>query len=397
MSTQSANDTDQKLGCVCDTDEKVVFFEARGVPVHCNVLWPTREAALSAPKGDIRLAFWPACGHIFNIAFDPGLVTYTEAYENSLHFSPRFQQFAEGLADRLIARYDLRGRDVIDVGCGKGDWLKLLVTRGGNRGIGFDRSYDPTLESETLPAGLSFVQDFFSEQYAHLPADLLTCRHVLEHIEQPLAFVAGIRRAVRPGTLVYFEVPNALYTLRDMGIWDIIYEHCSYFSAASLSYVFLREGFDVLAVDEAYGGQFLGIEARPSSEPRVLSPVPPNDLTEMAEVVVGFGRRYTEKVAFWKARLEDLAARGKKVVAWGAGSKGVTFLNTLQAGQVDCIVDINPRKHGRFVAGTGQVIVGPEALQARRPDVVLVMNPLYVEEIRQMLAGFGLDPELQIV
>ncbi len=49
-------------GCVCDTDEKVVFFEASGVPVHCNVLWPTRESALSAPKGDIRLGFWPAAG-----------------------------------------------------------------------------------------------------------------------------------------------------------------------------------------------------------------------------------------------------------------------------------------------------------------------------------------------
>jgi len=384
-------------GCVCDTDEKVVFFEASGVPVHCTVLWPTREAALSAPKGDIRLAFWPACGHIFNIAFAPALMTYTEVYENSLHFSPKFQQFAEALADRLIARYDLRGRDVIDVGCGKGDWLKLLVTRGGTRGIGFDRSDDPSLETEALPAGLSFVQDFFSEAYAHLPADLLTCRHVLEHIAQPRPFVAGIRRAVRPGTLVYFEVPNALYTLRDLGIWDIIYEHCSYFSAASLAHVFQREGFDVLAVGETYGGQFLGIEARPSTAPESAPPVPVNDLAAMAESVGAFGKRYAEKAAFWKARLDDLAARGRKVAAWGAGSKGVTFLNTLRAEQVDCIVDINPRKHGRFVSGTGQEIGGPEALQARRPDVVLVMNPLYVDEIRHMLAGLGVHPELMVV
>ena len=68
---------------------------------------------------------------------------YTQSYENSLHFSPGFQKFAADLADRLITRYNLRGKDVIDIGCGKGDFLKLICARGGNRGVGFDPSYVP--------------------------------------------------------------------------------------------------------------------------------------------------------------------------------------------------------------------------------------------------------------
>jgi C-methyltransferase C-terminal domain len=58
------------------------------------------------------------------------------------------------------------------------------------------------------------------------------------------------------------------------------------------------------------------------------------------------------------------------------------------------VVDINPRKQGHYVAGTGQTIVGPKRLHAFRPDVVLVMNPLYRREILQALQGLGVRSDV---
>ncbi len=58
---------------VCATAEIIDLVEMKGVPVHCNVLWPTREAAIGAPRGDIRLGYSPACGHTYNLDFDPAL------------------------------------------------------------------------------------------------------------------------------------------------------------------------------------------------------------------------------------------------------------------------------------------------------------------------------------
>jgi len=81
-------------------------------------------------------------------------------------------------------------------------------------------------------------------------------------------------------------------------------------------------------------------------------------------------------------------------VIWGAGAKGVTFLNTLNLrDQIEYAVDVNPRKHGMFIAGTGQQIVPPEVLRDYQPDVVIVMNPLYEHEIQQIAKNLGITIE----
>ena len=97
----------------------------------------------------------------------------------------------------------------------------------------------------------------------------------------------------------------------------------------------------------------------------------------------------------WNHRVADAAQSGKRVAVWGSGSKGVAYLTTLGLGcQVEYIVDVNPYKQGRYMAGTGHPIVGPQALPASPPDVVIVMNPVYREEIAHTLSDLGIDAEL---
>jgi hypothetical protein len=81
---------------------------------------------------------------------------------------------------------------------------------------------------------------------------------------------------------------------------------------------------------------------------------------------------------------------------WGGGSKAVAFLTTLGVtDQIGCVVDINPHKHGTYMAGTGQEIVAPDQLKKYRPDTVIIMNPVYRAEISSWLAGFGLASDLR--
>lgn len=382
----------------CSGKTAAVFFEMDAVPVFCNVLCDSRSEAQAAARADIHLAYCTQCDMIYNVAFDPQKVAYSPAYENSLHYSPRFQDYADKLSDDLIARYDLREKDIVEIGCGQGDFLSLLAKKGSNRAFGFDPSFRPE-EAQALSeqTGITIVPEIYCEKFTEQPADLICCRHVLEHIDQPQDFLASLRRTIgnRHDTTLFFEVPNALYTLKDMGIWDIIYEHCNYFTATSLANLFIRGGFTPLRVDEQYGGQFLSIEARPNQAKEGGFNVPQIDTAQWVNV---FRQAYQEKKEQWQRRLLDDQANRKATVLWGAGSKGVTFLNTLNLSpqQIEYIVDLNPRKQQRYVVGTGQEIIGPESLTSLDPGEVIIMNPIYRSEIEGMLSKLGVNAEVSL-
>lgn len=381
-------------GCrVCGDGEIRPLLEERSVPLYCNVLRADRDSAVDAPRGPLQLSVCAGCGHVYNEAFVPELLDYTPAYENSLHHSPHFQGYAGDLARSLVESYDVRGRLVVDVGCGRGDFLALVCRLGGNVGRGYDRSCPPDAEAMADGLDLVFVSEFFTRTTALPPIDLLMCRQVLEHIADPAAFLAEIvaSPAVTPGTVLFFEVPNAAYTLEGDGIWDLIYEHCSYFTRGSLVTLFERCGLEVVATRDLYSGQYLGIEARPR---RAAAASRAPAAGPAADAAASFAGRYRAKLSWWQDAVARWAADGERIVVWGAGSKGVSFLDALGPTPIAYAVDLNPRKHGRFLPGSGAEVVAPEFLRAYRPDRVILMNAVYREEVAGLLAGLGLAPAL---
>lgn len=374
------------------------LIEFREVPVLCNVLYDDQESARDATRGNLDLVYVPESGHLFNAAFDPARIDYTSTYENSLHHSSRFQRYATDLADRLIATYDVRDKTVVDIGCGNGEFLGLVCERGDNTGIGYDPSYEPDVKDADRP--FTVVQDLYSEKYAAHPADFICCRHVLEHVSDPLGFARTIRQAVgdRTDTTVYVEVPNAMFILQNAAIWDLIYEHYSYFTPSSLAHLFRRAGFEVIRTGTAFGGQYLQMELRPADS----SGTPPDpgtpDSVQLEKRVQHFVRESADMRTRWQHLFEKLAAQRESAVVWGAGSKGVMILNMIPEAQetVRHAVDINPRKQSRYIAGTGHPIVPPSHLVDVLPDTVVVMNANYKPEIRDRVYELGLSPNFEV-
>lgn len=376
---------------VCGSSYIQTILEIRDIPLLCNVLLPTREAALGARLDHMVLGFCRVCSHFFNQAFNPQLIDYSQAYENSLHFSPKFQSYAESLSQDLVARHGLKGKVALEIGCGKGDFLSILCRAGLELGTGFDESFEEqALEGEELADRITVFREHYSKKHSHIPADLVCCRHVLEHIQEPVSFLKNIREILTgKNPVFFFEVPNMMYTLRDMGIWDLIYEHCGYFTEQSLCKAFDLAGFKVLDLYETFGGQFLCIEAVHHGNKGLSLPLK----NSIASYSTGFSDQYREKVREWTIFLEQSRQNGSRVAVWGAGSKGITFLNLFKPFQdvLGCITDINNRKQGRFTPGTGHEVVSEKALKTYDPDVVLVMNPNYLEEIVEMLANLDIS------
>ncbi|MGF1490917.1 MAG: methyltransferase domain-containing protein [Microcoleaceae cyanobacterium] len=383
---------------VCGSSQWDIFFEMSGVPVFCNVLWPERSEAKNCNRGDLKLAFCSNCGFIGNTAFDPDRLDYSQAYENALDFSPRFQSYAKSLASRLVEQYDLHHKTVLEIGCGKGEFLLSLCQSGENQAIGFDPTYVPLEEHAWADGKIEFVRDYYSEKYADYQGDFICCRHTLEHIPQPTKLLHTLHHNIQgcDDTNIFFEVPNALDTFSRSAIWDIIYEHCCYFSPVSLSYAFSSCGFRVEQVTEAFQRQFLCLEASLGETVKTLTEEQKEETQQLLQDIEQFTERFERTLKIWHEKLEKWSQNLQKVVLWGAGSKGVTFLNFLKIDSsaespIQYVVDINPRKQGMYIAGTGQKIISPEFLKEYQPDVVIVMNPIYKDEIQQMLTDLEVE------
>ena len=381
---------------ICGSKLLQVFFEMTNVPVYCNILWSRRDAAQNCPRGDIQLAFCPVCSFVTNLKFEQDKLEYNKGYGNPLHFSPHFRVYAHWLAEQLIERYNLHNKDIIEIGCGDGYFLELLCELGNNRGVGFDPAYNQNKKHCEKRSQVKFIQDIYSERYSYYQADFIVCRQTLEHIKNPKGFLEELRRAIgnRGKTYTFFEVPNALNIFQNLSVWDIIYEHCSYFTPLSLSLIFSSTGFQVCDLTEEFGNQFLCIHAQPTDQSNPDSDYEyPSKVKQIASYITSFATNCQNKIKMFRRKLENIESRGQKAVVWGAGSKGVTFLNTLKNLQIEYVVDINPHKQGMYIPGTGQRILPPEFLQDYQPDIIIVMNPIYKSEIRKLAEDLDITTE----
>jgi SAM-dependent methyltransferase len=371
---------------ICDSGPPKDFLFRGQVPVHQNLLMRDQSSATDAPRGDLALCVCEDCGFIFNRAFDPAQPLYGEDYENSQACSPSFNEYLDGLVRHMILERGVRDCQIVEAGCGNGLFLRKLVTYqgSGNRGYGFDPSYRGA--PVDLGGRLNFATRYYDAECAGIPADVVVCRHVIEHVPRPLDLLRDVRNALGEASTprLFFETPCAEWILRNQVIWDFTYEHCSYFTAQSLTTAFETAGFQVDRVMHVFGGQYLWLEGTlPAGAPAVTK-----EPGKVGELAASFARAEAELMGRWKRRIESLAAHGP-VALWGAGGKGVTFANIIDRGRclIDSLVDLNPSKQGYFVPGTGHPIIGVAQLAARGVKSVILMNPNYRDEVASLLSA----------
>jgi SAM-dependent methyltransferase len=374
------------------------FYAVDHIPVNSCLLVETEAAALAFAKGDLELACCPACGFIQNRRFVPDATTYSAAYEETQAYSPRFMRFVDELVDDLDRRYRLAGKTVLEIGCGKGDFLVRLVERTGARGIGIDPAYRHERTKTSAADRLRFLAEPYTADHGDLGADLICCRHTLEHVAEVGTFLRSIRRGIgeRSDVALFFELPDTWRILAEAAFWDVYYEHCSYFTAGSLARLFRGTGFIVTRLRRAYDGQYLLLEARPAAAGEVGEALPAEeDPAAIIAAAATFERIVGAKLEALRRALDGWARDGRRVVLWGSGSKAVGYLTTLGVrDEVLAVVDINPHKAGQYLAGSGHRIEAPARLPELAPDVVVVMNPIYAAEIEAELNALGLAPQL---
>jgi SAM-dependent methyltransferase len=381
------------LNCpICHSADTKLFLKREHVPANQNLVVNSSTEALQIPRGTLNLSLCSTCGFVFNSAFDLSLIHYGDNYDNTQNLSSSFQIHLSNLVDSLIFNQTIQNHQIVEVGCGKGSFLKSLVfhPKSQNSGVGFDPSYMGPL---SLGNGrLQFNKTFYDESHAHIQADIVICRHVIEHISQPVNLLKSIRKALTnsPNARLFFETPCLEWILKNRVVWDFFYEHCSYYTKDSLSLAFEMAAFQVDEVKHVFGGQYLWLEASLGNRKRVAEST--DGISDLISNYIDSEYAIKNK---WLNQINSL--RGNwKIAIWGAGAKGVTFANLFDPHRdiFDCIIDLNPNKQNHYLPGTGHPIVGFEQLKTRNIKYAIVMNPNYFQENENLLKSHSISTNL---
>lgn len=374
----------------CGSKGLAGFYEARGLPSQTCVLVDTEVEANSYPQGEMLLGFCEECGMVSNTRFSAHLVDYSLPTEESQAFSPRFNDFADWLADELFRRYSLQGRTVLEIGCGKGDFLRLLAERGIAGGVGIDPGFVASRVGKSQP-NLEFRRAHYGERDSELTADLVLSRHLMEHVPNTHEFLGWIAQSARltKNSAVFTEVPDVKRVLETAAFWDVYYEHCSYFTMGSLVRALQAVSIQPDWLTYGFEGQYLlvggSISEQRGESPRVDTP------DDISDAVVSFADTVPRAIQRWERIVERYQDSRGGVAVWGGGSKAVAFMTSVSLSEAT-VVDINPHKQGKWLPTVGLQVHDPSVLEDIQPALVIPMNAIYQNEIEDQLAAMGLNP-----
>ncbi|MBV8245147.1 MAG: methyltransferase domain-containing protein [Candidatus Eremiobacteraeota bacterium] len=379
---------------ICGNAALDPVFERDAFPTQQHTVFTEPAAARAVMRGEIELVFCGSCDFAFNKTFELEKCPYGEQYDNSMTFSPAFSKHMDERAARVVRGRGLTDARIVEVGCGKGHFLERVMALEGDRSLGFgiDATYEGPLKS--ADGRIVYERRFFGGEREALVADAIVCRHVIEHVPHPLEFLRQIRAAIPAGTntKVFFEMPALEWILENEVFWDVFYEHCNYFSGRALRRIFEAAGFEVTDISRVFDDQFFWLEGIAGTP---VAPAPA--ASELAPAVAHFAAVDLQHRSAWREMLGGARAHDDRVALWGAGPKGVTLANLIDPDGtlLSCVVDVNPRKQGCFIPGSGQPIVAPAALGALGVKTVYLMNAVYYDEIEQMVRTLGLDVRLE--
>lgn len=367
----------------CSNKENLfTFYTLKNIPIFQNVTYESYKKAANCKKGNIALTYCPRCTIVFNSLFDSSLMKYNKGYDNEQSNSECYTKYMDSLIDAYKQKWDLKNKTILEIGCGKGAFLKRICETTKSKGFGYDTTYDGNIKS----ANVIFKSCYFKKERNKFKADFVIIRHVLDQIDQPFIFLnsilESIDRANNPKIII--ELADFYWILKNEAYWDIYYEHCNYFTKYSLKY--LLENLDLktdaifntfngqnLVVIASYKGHSLKINEKQSLSEESLSNFSSNILLKKQEII----------------NIIKDSGKEEYFAVWGAAAKGIILLNALDnksREKIKFVIDINKKKQNRFTAVTGKLIKAPETLKKDNLiKNIIITNPNYEGEIKEML------------
>jgi SAM-dependent methyltransferase len=333
-----------------------------------------------------------ACGLLQMEHSVPPTILYS-AYWYRSGTNRTMRDHLKGISDEAVGMIEKRDARVLDVGCNDGTLLQHYPKEFRKFGI------DPSDVAQEIRGDITVLQGTFPSEQLDQESqgqvfDVITSIAMFYDLEDPVAFVRGIRKSLAPGGIWIFEMSYMPIMLRMNSYDTICHEHLEYYSLAVIESVLDRAGMKVVRVGmndinggsiRCYATHLQNFKFSKKEYLRSLEALRQEEFDLELDTDKPY-RNFQERINVHKAELtallRKLKAEGKRIHIYGASTKGNTILQWCGIDRfiIDYAADRNPDKHGARTLGTDIPIISEEESRAMKPDYYLVLPWHFKEE-----------------
>ena len=283
-------------------------------------------------------------------------------------YSTTMEALRKSQYKHFIEFASLEGKKIIEVGCGRGEFLGMLSDFPVE---GYGTEHKKDLVEIAKKAGLRVDEDF-PESEDHIfkngPFDAFMSFNFLEHQPHPRTYLKALYNNLGDEGYGLITVPSFEYIMEQNSFYEIIPDHIAYYSFESLTHLLNICGFEVLE-KETVNRDTISMIVKKRKLPDICGIISKkNDIaTEVVETV----KKY---------------AKAGKIAIWGASHQGFTLCATTGiADYVDCIIDSAPFKQGKYAPASHIPIISPDEARKRKLEAIIIVAPGYTNEIANII------------
>ncbi len=310
---------------------------------------------------DIDICQCSGCG-LIQLSNEP--VFYYKEVIRTAAVSAEMINFRQEQFSQWIERYSLYGKKIIEIGCGAGEFLKIMQ---GNSVHVFGLEQGVESVKRCIEQGLIVEQGFIdneSHKLDNAPFDAFYMLNFLEHLPDPDSTLEGIAHNLADGAIGLVEVPNFDMILRNNLFSEFISDHLFYFTQETFFSTLNRNGFEVIECNEIWHDYSLSAVVRKRKK---------MDLSSFYDKQQDLKKEITHYIS----QFSD-----NSVAIWGAGHQALAIMSLMELkGKIKYVIDSAAFKQNKFTPGTHIPIVGPDVIKEDPVEAIIVMAASYSDEV----------------
>lgn len=295
----------------------------------------------------------------------------------------------------IMEERHISGRNIVEVGCGRGEFLKMWEGIGENvfvHGIEHKKELVEDAKNNGLDVEQAFAEDgvIFSKG----PYDAFVQFNFLEHQPKPLDMLKCIYDNVKDGAIGLVTVPSFEYIMKYDGYYELIRDHIANYDERTLKELFERANFKVLS-ERIVNRDTIEIIVEKVQDAGFEKSTFNGIYTNVQPLL----ENYTKIRNDFESYIKRLENKNQTIAIWGAGHQGFTLAATTDMlGKVKYIIDSANFKQGRFAPASHIPIVAPDYYFEDPVDEILIVAPGYTNEIAEIIRNkFGNQVRIKVL